>query len=56
MEKESTIHNLLNTIDSPEDLRRLSVNQLPEVCNELRQDNVGELTTIPDILQPLWER
>lgn len=47
MEKESTIHNLLNTIDSPEDLRRLSVNQLPEVCNELRQDIIKEVSCNP---------
>ena len=32
------IYNLLNTIDYPEDLRKLNVEQLPEVCNELRQD------------------
>ena len=37
------IYNLLNTIDYPEDLRKLNVEQLPEVCNELRQDIIKEL-------------
>ncbi len=36
--KNEPIYNLLNTIDYPEDLRKLNVEQLPEVCNELRQD------------------
>lgn len=40
-------HNLLNSIDSPEDLRRLSVDQLPEVCEELRQDIIKELSCNP---------
>ena len=31
-------YNLLNTITFPEDLRQLSVEELPEVCKELRQD------------------
>lgn len=47
MEKEQTTYNLLNAIDSPEDLRRLSVNQLPEVCNELRQDIIKEVSCNP---------
>lgn len=38
---------LLNSIDSPEDLRRLSVDQLPEVCEELRQDIIKELSCNP---------
>lgn len=40
-------HNLLNSIDSPEDLRRLSADQLPEVCEELRQDIIKELSCNP---------
>lgn len=40
-------HNLLNSIDSPEDLRRLSVDRLPEVCEELRQDIIKELACNP---------
>ena len=31
------IYNLLNTIDYPEDSRKLNVEQLPEVCNELKK-------------------
>lgn len=38
---------LLNSIDSPEDLRRLSVDQLPKVCEELRQDIIKELSCNP---------
>lgn len=30
-------HKLLNTINNPQDLRKLSVNQLPDVAKELRQ-------------------
>lgn len=41
------MHNLLNSINSPEDLRRLSVDQLPEVCDELRQDIIKELSCNP---------
>ncbi len=46
MKKEST-HNLLDTIAYPDDLRKLSVNQLPEVCQELRQDIINELSRNP---------
>lgn len=46
MENES-LHNLLNSINSPEDLRRLNVDQLPEVCDELRQDIIKELACNP---------
>ena len=28
---------LLNKIDSPKDLKKLSVEQLPEVCSEIHQ-------------------
>ena len=37
MKTESTTYNLLNSISYPEDLRKLSVEQLPEICKELRQ-------------------
>ena len=47
MEKEQTIYRLLNAIDSPDDLRRLDVNQLPEVCDELRQDIIKEVSCNP---------
>lgn len=40
-------HSLLNNIDTPEDLRRLTVDLLPEVCQELRQDIINELSCNP---------
>ncbi|NCC09323.1 MAG: 1-deoxy-D-xylulose-5-phosphate synthase [Bacteroidia bacterium] len=46
MNKEST-YSLLNAINDPEDLRRLGVEQLPEVCSELRQDIIKELSCNP---------
>lgn len=46
MEKE-TIYNLLNAINAPADLRQLPPNRLPEVCDELRQDIIKELSTNP---------
>ena len=39
--------NLLETIKYPEDLRRLSVDELPQVCQELREDIVQELSVNP---------
>ena len=47
--KNEPIYNLLNSINSPDDLRRLEVDQLPEVCDELRQDIIKELscTSLP---------
>ena len=47
MKTEPTTYNLLNSISYPEDLRQLSVEQLPEVCNELRQDIIQELACNP---------
>ncbi|MDE6369653.1 MAG: 1-deoxy-D-xylulose-5-phosphate synthase [Muribaculaceae bacterium] len=38
---------LLQTIDSPDDLRRLSPEQLPQVCAELRQFLINSLSTNP---------
>ena len=40
-------YNLLNGIDSPQDLRKLDVGQLPEMCQELRQKIVDELSCNP---------
>lgn len=37
----------LSHIDSPEDLRKLKVEELPEVCNELRRDILDELAQNP---------
>lgn len=45
--KAQPTYNLLNTIDSPEDLRKLSAESLPEVCNELRQRIIEELSKNP---------
>lgn len=38
---------LLAAIDSPADLKKLSVDQLPQVCDELRRFMVHELSTNP---------
>ena len=40
-------NGLLTQIQYPEDLRRLSVDQLPQVCQELREDIVKELSVNP---------
>ncbi len=40
-------YKLLNAIQYPEDLRKLSPEQLPEVCKELRQDIIDELSCNP---------
>ena len=46
--KERTDHYpLLEAIHSPADLRTLTVEQLPEVCEELRQDIIHELAVNP---------
>lgn len=47
MKTEPTTYNLLNHIAFPEDLRRLSVDQLPEVCKELRQDIIEKVSCNP---------
>ena len=47
MKTEPTTYNLLDSIFYPEDLRKLSVEQLPEVCEELRQDIIQELSCNP---------
>ena len=39
--------SLLQTIDSPDDLRQLSIEQLPQVCAELRQFLISSLSTNP---------
>ncbi|MBR3625523.1 MAG: 1-deoxy-D-xylulose-5-phosphate synthase [Bacteroidaceae bacterium] len=40
-------HLLLNDINVPEDLRKLKVSQLPEVCKELRDDIIKEVSCNP---------
>ncbi len=43
----NTAYNLLKDIQTPDDLRRLKPEQLPEVCNELRQDIIDEVSQNP---------
>ena len=45
--EEYTSYELLNKIDSPADLRQLPPEQLPEVCTELRQKIIDELSRNP---------
>ena len=40
-------YGLLSQIKYPSDLRKLSVDQLPEVCRELRQDVIDEVSVNP---------
>ncbi|MCM1108843.1 MAG: 1-deoxy-D-xylulose-5-phosphate synthase [Clostridium sp.] len=46
MNKKCT-YRLLHSLEYPADLRKLSVDQLPEVCDELRQDIIDELADNP---------
>ena len=46
MSKNPT-YKLLDKIHYPEDLRRLDPSQLPEVCRELRQDIIDEVSCNP---------
>ena len=46
MEQDNS-YKLLPQIDSPEDLRKLKASQLSEVCNELRQKIIDELSCNP---------
>ncbi len=39
--------SLLEKIDSPEDLKKLQVEELPEVCNELREFIIDQLSVNP---------
>lgn len=45
MEKKE--YNLLSQIKTPQDLRKFSIDQLAEVCKELREDIVNELSVNP---------
>ena len=40
-------YKLLSQINSPADLRRLPLEKLPQVCQELRQDIIDELADNP---------
>ncbi|MCH5308939.1 MAG: 1-deoxy-D-xylulose-5-phosphate synthase [Prevotella sp.] len=44
---EKTEFTLLNKIQSPADLRKLSVDELPQLCQELREDIVREVAVNP---------
>ena len=44
---EKTEFKLLTKIDTPEDLRKLSVDELPLLCDELRADIVQEVAVNP---------
>ena len=46
-EEEQKTASLLKTIDSPDDLKKLSQEQLPQVCSELRQMIIDELSHNP---------
>ena len=46
-QEEQPAVNLLKTIDSPDDLKKLSQEQLPQVCAELRQMIIDELSQNP---------
>ncbi len=39
--------SLLSNVKYPNDLRKLSINQLPEVCKELREDIIDEVAVNP---------
>ncbi|MBQ2362837.1 MAG: 1-deoxy-D-xylulose-5-phosphate synthase, partial [Bacteroidaceae bacterium] len=41
------IENLLSTINYPEDLRKLPLEKLPQVCEELRAFLIDELSRNP---------
>ena len=45
--EESKRLELLHSINDPDDLRKLEVGQLPQLCEELRQDIVDELSVNP---------
>ena len=45
--KEDNKDNILKRIKYPDELRKLPVEQLPEVCDELRADILKELSVNP---------
>ena len=40
-------YRLLNQIKYPSDLRKLTIEQLPQVCQELREDIIEEVSANP---------
>ena len=51
MSKENRF-DLLNKIQSPADLRKLSLDDLPKLCQQLRKDIIEEVAVNPGILAP----
>jgi 1-deoxy-D-xylulose-5-phosphate synthase len=47
MENKLQTYSLLEQIDSPDDLRKLSLEQLPQVCSEIRQFLISSLSVNP---------
>ena len=45
--EQNTSYKFLDKIDSPEDLRKLPIEELPEVCRELREMIIDELSRNP---------
>ena len=45
--KKEACNSILNTIETPDDLRKLKLNQLPKLCEELRQFIIDELSHNP---------
>ncbi|MEG1580563.1 MAG: 1-deoxy-D-xylulose-5-phosphate synthase [Bacteroidaceae bacterium] len=46
-ENNKTKYSLLSKIDAPSDLRKLTLEELPELCKELRLDIIDELANNP---------
>ena len=44
---EQDSYSLLNKINTPDDLRQLKVEQLPQLCDELRRDIIEEVAVNP---------
>ena len=47
MEQEILKHSLLDTLHNPKELRKLNMEQLPEVCKELREDIIKQVSCNP---------
>ena len=55
MKTESTTYNLLNSISYPEDLRKLSVEQLPELCKKATGKNLFAENLAGVFNRPRWD-
>ena len=44
---DKTKYSLLSKIKDPDDLRKLSIDELPQVCKELREDIIDEVSVNP---------